>query len=227
MYKYFTILIIVLIPCLLGSQNYTKPNISGPHGIQVNSFTGNLFYQRSDLIIPGRGQFIDVNFSYNSSIRGINKGYGNGWIFSYEISYYFDSLDIVIERADGRKDKFIHDNGIYKCPAGIFDTLIQFQPNQFKLLSRNGLSHYFESPVHRKLTKIEDRNSNVLQLTYNDSLITSITDASGRTITLNWNNGLLSSIIDPNFTPQREFQYQYNSEGNLISISNIPAGHLY
>ena len=47
------------------AQNLTKPNIVGHAGIKVNSFTGNKFYQRSDLFIPGRGLSLNITFTYN------------------------------------------------------------------------------------------------------------------------------------------------------------------
>ena len=44
------------------AQNVNIPNTDGPMGLQVNSYTGNLFFERLDFAIPDEGFDIAINF---------------------------------------------------------------------------------------------------------------------------------------------------------------------
>ena len=116
----------------------TKPNVSGPYGTNVNSYTGNLFYQRTDLYIPGRGLPIDISFSYNSGRTARDWGYGHGWSFPYSMQYYFDNSSIIIERSDGRKDEFVWNGSSYDPPTGVYDVLTEYQSDKYLLTTKNG-----------------------------------------------------------------------------------------
>ncbi|HMT96321.1 MAG TPA: hypothetical protein PKC62_06495, partial [Ferruginibacter sp.] len=43
----------------LNAQNLNNPNKRGPLGTQVNTLTGNMFLQRTDIYIPAR--MLDIN----------------------------------------------------------------------------------------------------------------------------------------------------------------------
>jgi hypothetical protein len=77
-------------------------NVPCPMGIQVNSFTGNLYYTRTDLIIPGRGLPLVLGMAYNSGQSTLDDGFGYGWQLSYNLYYVKDGNDIIIYRGDGR-----------------------------------------------------------------------------------------------------------------------------
>ena len=126
---------IFLFTFLIGTfgygQNITRPNIQGPSGMEINSFTGNLFFQRIDLFLPGPGMPIDLNFSYNSYRDTLDWGYGAGWTFSYHYRYYPDtagSQDLIVERPDGRRDLYTFNGSGFDSPAGIFDTWTETAP---------------------------------------------------------------------------------------------------
>ena len=44
------------------AQTVIRPKISCPNGIYVNSYNGDLFYQRVDLQIPNRGLNLEAVF---------------------------------------------------------------------------------------------------------------------------------------------------------------------
>jgi|GEM_PF-1799197 len=44
-------------------------NLSGPMGLKVNTFNGNLYYPHSELTIPGRGLSLAIDLAYNSAQR--------------------------------------------------------------------------------------------------------------------------------------------------------------
>ena len=62
-----------------------RPSIAmvtgGVPGISVNTFSGNLFLNRSDLAIPARGIPIDITASYNSIDDDCDGSFGFGWHF--------------------------------------------------------------------------------------------------------------------------------------------------
>lgn len=130
--KNFTLLFITILLhssfARLNAQNINKPNISGPAGLKVNSFSGSLFYQRNDLMIPGRGLSIDLTFYYNSSTTAIDFGFGPGWSNTYSMKCTPDSNKVIIRREDGRKDVYLNNGSAYVAPIGIFDTLVKYQP---------------------------------------------------------------------------------------------------
>ncbi|MEL6636596.1 MAG: RHS repeat-associated core domain-containing protein [Bacteroidota bacterium] len=218
--KIVSLLVLVLLgTALLAQKNITKPNVTGPNGVSVNTYTGGLFHQRQDLMIPGRGLSIDLTFSYNTVSRERDWGMGRGWTFNYNMAYRFDSLDVVIEHMDGSRNRYVpNGSGGWSCPTGVFDSLEQYQVNQFLLTRKDGMKYYFDDASHRKLTRLEDRNGNTISLAYTDSLLTTITDPSGRQVMLSWTDGRLRKITDPNWSGGREIQYTYDVQGNPTSV---------
>ena len=107
----------ILFSSISYSQNINKPNISGPMGLSVNSFSGNLYYSRTDLFIPGRGLSIDLTFSYNTATTAIDLGYGSGWSMTYSMIYQRDDNKVIIRRGDGRKDVFTFNGSGYVAPC--------------------------------------------------------------------------------------------------------------
>lgn len=204
---------------LFGQKNVTKPNVQGPMGFKVNTYTGNLFYQRQDLFIPGRGLDVDFTFTYNSSKRNQDWGMGKGWTFMYNMAYELEGADVVVERMDGRKDHFAFNSGSYQAPAGLYDVLEQYEVGKYRIRMKDGTRYFFDNPAHRRLTKVEDRNGNAITLSYTDSLITAITDASGRDVSLAWTGGHLASITFSGIAPARAYQYEYDN-GQLFRMTN-------
>ncbi|GAJ07517.1 unnamed protein product, partial [marine sediment metagenome] len=45
------------------AQNINRPNKLAPMGLQVNTATGNVFLDRTDIYIPGRQLDIDISFA--------------------------------------------------------------------------------------------------------------------------------------------------------------------
>lgn len=226
--KNFTLLFITILLhssfARLNAQNINKPNISGPAGLKVNSFSGSLFYQRNDLMIPGRGLSIDLTFYYNSSTTAIDFGFGPGWSNTYSMKCTPDSNKVIIRREDGRKDVYLNNGSAYVAPIGIFDTLVKYQPGKFRLTSKHGISYFFDDSTHHRLTGIINPNSNSMTIAYTDSMPVTITDASNRHVTLVYSGGHLSQVIDANFSPARTVTYQYDGSGNPITVTD-PLGN--
>lgn len=208
------------------AQSLTKPNESGPWpSIQVNTYTGNLFYQRKDLFIPTRGEIpLDLYFAYNSLKYEHDKGYGHGWSFSFGMYYKPVGENMVIFREDGQEDVFTWDGAIYLPPPGVFDEFTEYVPGKFLLKTKYGIKYYFDDNAHKHLTSVVDRNNNTITLSYTNGKPSTITDPAGRMIHLVWVDNHLALITDPNTAPNRVFNFLYDGSWNMTSVSG-PSGN--
>jgi YD repeat-containing protein len=203
-----------------GADKLIKPNEPGPWpSIQVNTYTGNLFYERSDLFIPTRGEIpLEISFSYNSLKHLKDCGYGNGWSFSFGWHYSYVEDDFTVFREEGQEDVFTWDGSGFVPPVGVYDALTEYESGKYLLRTKYGIKYYFENDSHFQLTKIEDRNGNATILSYSGGKPTTITDPSGRTLNLSWVGNHLAQITDPNTSPSRVIAFQYDGSWNLIQV---------
>lgn len=220
----FIIIAISALAFTLAGQNIPRANFSGPYGVQVNTYNGNLYLGRTDLVIPNQGLSITLSFSYNSYRDTVDLGYGRGWTFEYAMRYYPDSLGIVVEHHDGRRDLFRFTGGTYVAPKGVFDRLEAYQPNQLRLTTKYGMKYYFDDHTHKQLTKIEDPNGNTITLGYSAGRLGTITDASGRKVNLSWAGNRVKEITDDNFGALRKISFIYDAGGHLLSVTNPLGG---
>lgn len=199
------------------AQSIPRPNIPAPKGFSVNSFTGNVFYQRTDLTLRGTGFPLYGTFYYNSVQDTLDYGYGNGWSFYYNEFYKESNDTLIIQHSDAKKDSFRLVNGAYKSPIGIYDTLIK-SGTTFILRGKDGMEHIFADPVYKKLTGINNRNGNSVAISFTGAYPTKIRNSSGRCLVLNWQNDHLADISDSSL-PTKKYSYQYNSN-KLSSVTN-------
>lgn len=204
------------------AQNIIRPKIACPNDIWVNSYNGDLFYQRTDLSVPNRGMDLAAVFYYNSSYNTKNYGYGNGWSLGYEMRYIEDSLGIIIEQGDGRQDLYTRYGNNFEAPAGVFSTLTM-EGNGYKLTEKDGSYYRFTDLVSKKVTQIANRYGNALNLGYENGRLTSIADINGRTIQFQWNADTLMTQMSTSFD-DRVWTYGYDEQKNLISVTN-PMGY--
>lgn len=217
-----SLLLVIAATTSLTAQNINIPNKRGPMGLQVNTLTGNLFFSRTDLYIPGRGFPLDITFFYNSYHHTENNGFGKGWSFNYNIKYKDDSTGSkTISWGEGRKDRYTPaGSGSFTPPKGIFNGLSEYQPGKYLLVDPDGIKFYFDNAVHKKITKIEEPNGNFLTMTYADTLLTAITNTAGQIISLNYTNGRLTGITDAISSPTRTITYTYDGAGNLTQVKD-------
>ncbi|MEI9809563.1 MAG: hypothetical protein WDO16_17785 [Bacteroidota bacterium] len=151
-----------------------------------------------------------------------NDGFGRGWSFSYHIKYRNDSAGAkTIIWGDGREDLYtLPENGIFKSPRGFFDTLTQYQPGKYSLVHADGIKFIFDNSTHKRITRIEDPNSNFINFTYTDTLLTSVTNAAGQSVSFTYTNGKLTAATDAIATPVRSYTYTYDGGGNLTQVTD-------
>ena len=209
------------------AQNLNKPNKEGPLGTQVNTLSGNLYIPRTDIYIPARGFNISISFYYNSYNFDKNTGFGNGWSFAYNIKLKDDTANSrTVLWGDGREDIFAAiSGGAYKSPRGFFNTLSQYQPNKYLITETDGTKYYFDNNTHRKITRMEEPNGNFINFFYTDSLLSSLVNKAGQSISFTYNaSGRLSSVVDAIDVPVRTFNYAYDGNNNLTTVTDPLGG---
>ncbi len=221
--RHFLLTVVLLCLTLSGSPavagEYTAPNVICEGQLQVNTYTGNLFYARQELNIPARGINLDLTFSYNSGETKYDFGYGAGWTHSFNIVYEKAGADISVKRWDGNRQLFTFEGGAYRPPVACYDSLSQYQPGRFRLRAKYGLEYDFADSSHKRVTSVRDRNGNTVTLSYSGGHPTLITDASGRSIILTWSADRMTQITDC-ASPPRTIAYEYSSstQRDLIRV---------
>jgi RHS repeat-associated protein len=219
-FQYISILIFSLLAVSLQGQNIPRANYTAPMGIQVNTYNGNLYLERTDVVIPNQDLPIGLSFSFNSFQDSTDTGYGYGWSHSYALRCLPYEGGVVVEREHGRRDSFHFENEQYVAPDGIFDQLTAFGGEVFELQDKYGMIYKFENPDHHYLTSVMNTNGSTLNLNYADSLLTSIVDASGRSLDLTYQDGHLASVVDNNYSGGRSWDFQYTSGNQLECVAN-------
>jgi len=204
--------------------------LDGPFGVQVNTYTGNLLYQRDEVLLPGCSLPLEFALTYNSHERLGDAAFGyHGWRSNYDIAYHYEFTDnggyVHILWGDGGVTSFwMGRDGSLVAPPGVEDRLIRTGPGAYELRTPEGAVYYFDGGRHTNVTRIQQADGMALVFTYDESAyarLTSITDFYGRRLELAYDaQGYLSSVTDPNVTPARVFTYQRDAVGNLTAATD-------
>ena len=237
MNKRLSFLLIFLAAAQL-SFSQSAPFIRGPgaSGINVNSYTGNMHYERTDVFVPCVGLNLYLTFSYNVNNTKIDSGYGYGWTHNY--NWYYEVVnngDIKLWDSKGKYKIFEKINNSYVNPTGVYDTLIVYDTSKVVYITTGGYKYYFEDSTHRKLTKLEDPYgfhgypnppsppSNAISIAYTNGRPTTIThNNSSKFLNLLYNpDGNLYSVEDPNGTDPRFWVYEYSSSKMTKAVNPL------
>ncbi len=222
--KKLLIYILFLLPVFAFGQNIPRPNIPAPHGLAVNSYTGNLFYQRNEMSLRGTGYRVYQSFYYNAATDTLDYGYGHGWSFYYNIFYIETANSIIIQHSDAKKDTFLLSGGVYVSPTGVFETLTK-AGGVVTLKSKDGRQQIFGDATHKKITSMTDANGNYVVIQYNGAYPAKIRNSTGRCLLLNWQNGHLNDASD-SANPSKKYIYTYDSKNDLIKTTNPLGGEM-
>lgn len=163
----------------------------------INMNTGNYIYEKEDLYIAGI-DYLFFKIFYNAIENDRGGALGKGWHHNYEINMQIstNSNQIVVRMWDGKEILF-HMIGKNNYIANLGDRIcLKKEANEYVCHFTNGVRWFFD--FEGKLTSIKDRNNNVKSFQYTEE-------------------GLLSEVIGDN---GGKFFYKYNSEGNLICVSD-------
>ncbi len=204
-------------------QFYSDPQNSV--GEPINSITGNMYIITPDLTLSGKGLNFSFTRTYNSQAASASSEtgpLGYGGTHSYNLYLTQDTQNKLVKiKDDEGKGYLFADNqdGTFISQRGEYSTLTKNSPN-FIWRKKDGRQYLFD--LSGKLTQIKDRNSNSINLSYNNqNQLTSITDTCGRQLNLTYAQGKLSLLTDPS---GRTVSYSYDAQGNLITATD-PLGN--
>jgi hypothetical protein len=105
----------------------SSANPSGTAAEPVNTATGDYFFQRIDLALPGRGLPVIFTRTYNS-LDSYSGPFGHGWTHSYNIFLSEQTGGtIVIKQGDGHEEFYdpIGDGNYRSRFGGVFTILVK------------------------------------------------------------------------------------------------------
>ncbi|MBU2706939.1 hypothetical protein KCM76_13170, partial [Zooshikella marina] len=150
----------------------------------IDLFTGNLAFSRTDIDIPGRGGGLQFTRSYNSQSRDAGR-LGRGWSHNYDVALYRTGCGYVSVKGM----VFIEEGDRYRAGKGYHGTLKKVG-NRYDLYTKDGTRYHFrqyafdQSNRSWHLAYIEDTNGNQTQLSYHDGSgdgrLKSVVDSAGR-----------------------------------------------
>jgi RHS repeat-associated protein len=187
-------------------------------GSGVNFQGGNLFLTYNILFIPGTGPQIDFKLYYNS-LDDLQGSLGPGWRHAYQTGIVSDNNGILIlAEEDGRRIAFSQTAPGTYVPHDQFGLagtgISKFTDGSYEMRRKDGIRQVF-NPAGQ-LTRIIDRNNNVLALAYLGGDLVTLTDPSGRVTSLSYDEQhRLTSVTDP---AGRATSFGYDGMGNLTSI---------
>jgi RHS repeat-associated protein len=183
----------------------------------VNSATGSLVYEQTDLKLPGIGLPFTFSRTYNS--QDLSGGpLGTGWTHSYAAALTIKANgDVTLRGEDGQLVEYAKQlDGSFLGATGALSTLT-LSGGVYELMRKDQVAYRFDSAG--RLTSMHERNDQGLDFAYDgNSRLSTITDSTGREITLTYNGGgLLTGVALPD---GRSVGYGYTN-GRLTSVTDV------
>ena len=207
----------------------------------INLFSGKMSFAHGDITTEGSRLPLSISHLYRHEyVTGdenyVNK-YGNGWRLSIEQSLEIVNDGNIIAKytnAQGKHHYFVgeaNENGEYVDDAGLGLTYKEEYNchcgcvTTHVLTDDKGNKMRFNS--NGKLIQLIDTNGNVNTLAYTNGNLTSIVDSNNHSAQLYYDScGKLFKIVD-NGDQNRAIYYEYNTSGELISITYPSAESAY
>lgn len=194
----------------------------------INLSNGNTYIQQMDIRVPGLGNGLTLQRTWNSiwpsTITAFQTGmFGLGWRSTYEERVFQSSNYIMYLRGDGGFWVFGNSNGStwkLQSPASVIATLTQNGTQSWTLAFQNGEKRTFDY-TSGSLTAIADPNGNTTQLTYDGThRLVTVTDPANRHLYFTYGNGsnnLLVTSVTSDAAPS--WSYSYDSQNRLTLVT--------
>lgn len=207
-----------VVPPEGGGTTFGPPSCSNPFGTTaepVNTGTGNYFFRRTDLVLPGRELPVLFTRTYNSQ-DAYSGPLGFGWTHTYNI-LLTEASDgsVAIKQGDGHWEFYSPRVGGYRSDVPcVHNILVKNSNGTFTLTMPDQSRVQFNN--NGQLARSIDKNGNTLSFSYGAAgNLRTIIDTVGRNITLLYNaQNRLTQITDP---IGRTIQYSYDSMSNLVT----------
>lgn len=212
----------------------------GPHGGRgsitrgdpVDAVTGRvLTLPVVDLALPGP-LLLEFARSYSSSAHARDVGLGFGWGCSLGWEVHVERRNVRVLGEDGVATDF-GDVPIGKGGLGAGGWLLLREAWGMVLDTGDGRQLFFaalrEGDARYRLTAIEDRHRNRIELTYDDGKLVEVKDSVGRVVRVeSTREGRIASLAVKNAVAQGSLlvfaRYTYDERGDLVAVTNAD-GH--
>lgn len=188
-------------------------------GDPVNVATGNYTDRITDIKIPTRSMPLEFTRFYNSR-DGYAGPLGKGWHHNYD-SFLTVNPDgtVSLSYPDGHVSVFTFSNGVYRA-VDCFETLIREPNGNYVLTFKDQLKYIYDA--QGRLIQITDKNENVFNLQYSDSVLAAVYEPTGRYLQFSYSDdNRLTQITD---IAGRTADYSYDLNGYLISVKDLNGG---
>ena len=203
----------------------------------INMATGNFYYTKEDIAVPGRYPLI-FKRSYNA-IGSFDCVLGQGWTHNYNIRLFQHEGLVHITFEDGHVETYTYiDENFYVAPLEHKNALVVPEDGYggFDLLLQNNIRYRFDEigalrqiddPNGNKtlldydgggvlLTKVSTQSGS-LSFEYNDEgRLAKVSDHTGRNVSFEYTENQLTKVTHLN---GGTFQYEYDS-GRIAKITN-------
>jgi RHS repeat-associated protein len=211
-------------PLIAPSLNATSPNPAQNVGDPVNTATGELFENATDLQLAGPGTPFAWQRSYNSADVG-TSGLGVGWTDPFEarLTLTTGSGPVTYRAGSGQQTVFTNASGTSSGNAtyrakGFDGVLKRNSSNAFVMTTRDQRVFSFDSAG--KLTSIKPRFLPATTLAYTSGKLSSITDSAGRTVAISYSATYPALIEKVTLPDGRYVQYGYDTASHLTSVQD-------
>ncbi len=192
----------------------------------VNTATGSLMENFTDLSIAGVGAALSMERTYNSSDTSVGA-FGQGWSYSYG-AYLEARADgaFYFHEPTGGVTKFVRDatSGAYSSPDTGVTASLRDESAGWVLVSQSGQKMTFNASG--KVIGIADDRSRGVSLAYNsNNQLTTVTDTLGQKFTFTWSSSSTPSsmrVLKVTGSNGQSVSYGYTS-GRLTSVTGIDA----
>jgi RHS repeat-associated protein len=199
----------------------------------VNLATGNYISDHVDLRIAGRGMDFVFRRFYNSGAYNPQStspmdalgSLGYSWRHSYEVSVSArdDLGSRTVHWEDGHLDVYQLNGGAFSPAVSVYDTLVENADGSVTVTTKHQIRYNFDSSG--RLTSIQDRNDNIVNITYDApgaaGKVDYVTDTVGRVIDFQYNaDGRLVALVDP---IGRRVEFDFDANQDLVAVRDARA----
>jgi RHS repeat-associated protein len=172
-------------------------------GCPVSVTTGAVYFDQTDVTIPGLGPALRFVRSYNSQLRGSGQygAFGPGWNHVYEQRLSFPTSTLIMLRKANGNPTYFQDNDANLTfePSVPFTkgSTIAKQPDGTYIRSfRSGGTETYDNAG--RLTRITDASSNAVTITWDGSgKLVSVAENGGRSLTVGYTGARITSLSGP------------------------------
>lgn len=195
----------------------------------IDFVSGSVMIENIDFSLPSISGQLKISRNYNNfqSETGL---FGCGWTMNHDMKVVILSDSALVHTDKGGYTQFEKiSEGEYQQP-NLRCKLSVIANGGYRLRKPNGTLYWFSADG--KLSSIEDKNGNKLNLTYSDGILTTLTDDSGAQIEIEYNSDrYISKISHGNYAVNYEYtdgyltkitgingevtQYEYDESGNI------------